>query len=69
MTLIDFDESELNIARARIGEGLHKTGFDVIRSYIFGDYWAEKMNLPKFGVPAYGGYAWCKPICNAQATL
>lgn len=53
----DFDERELDTARTCIGEGLNETGFDVIRSYIFGDYWAEKMNLPQFGVPAYGGYA------------
>jgi uncharacterized protein YjaZ len=53
----EFDEGELNTARRLIGEGLDRTGFDVLRAYIFGDYWSEKLGLPKLGVPTYGGYA------------
>jgi uncharacterized protein YjaZ len=53
----DFDESQLHTANSLIMDGLDKTGFDVIRAYIFGDHWAEKLNLPKTGMPAYGGYA------------
>ena len=53
----DFDEAELETARRLIGEGLDRTGFDVIRSYIFGKHWEEKLNLPRVGVPTYGGYA------------
>lgn len=53
----DFDDSEIETAREVIGAALDKSGFDVIRSYIFGDAIAEKYNLPQFGIPAYGGYA------------
>lgn len=53
----EFDESQIETARQIVGEGLQATGFDILRSYIFGDYWAEKLNLPKVGMPTYGGYA------------
>jgi uncharacterized protein YjaZ len=53
----EFDASQLDTARALVGEGLDKTGFQLIRSYIFGDHWAEKLGLPRVGVPTYGGYA------------
>lgn len=53
----DFDEAELDTAREIVGGGLQATGFNILRSYIFGDYWAEKLNLPKVGMPTYGGYA------------
>jgi uncharacterized protein YjaZ len=40
-----------------IAEGLHKTGFNVIRSYIFGDPLAEQSGYePLGGMPVYGGY-------------
>ena len=53
----EFDESELATAKALIGAGLDKTGFDVIRAHIFGDHFAEQFGLPKIGMPAFGGYA------------
>jgi len=53
----EFDDSQLATAKRIIGAGLDETGFDVIRSYIFGDHWARKLGLPQFGVPNYGGYA------------
>lgn len=53
----DFDAAEVETARRLIGEGVNRTGFDVIRAYIFGDYWAERLGLPKVGMPTYGGYA------------
>lgn len=53
----DFDDEELEKATNIIRDGLNETGFDVIRSYIFGDYLAEKGGLSKVGVPDYGGYA------------
>ncbi|HEX6384403.1 MAG TPA: DUF2268 domain-containing putative Zn-dependent protease [Anaerolineae bacterium] len=41
-----------------IGQGLQVTGFDVIRSYIFGDALAERSGFqPLGGMPTYGGYA------------
>lgn len=52
-----FDEDELETARALLHDGVAKTGFDLLRAYIFGDYWAEKMGFPVVGMPAYGGYA------------
>lgn len=53
----DFNDEELETATNIIRDGLDKTGFDVIRSYIFGDYLAEKGGLRKVGMPDYGGYA------------
>jgi uncharacterized protein YjaZ len=54
----EVDPGELEDARRLIGDGLDKTGFGVIRGYIFGDYWAEKMGFPAVGgMPTYGGYA------------
>jgi len=53
----DFDEGELQTARHLLRDGIEKTGFDILRAYIFGDYWAEKMHLPAVGMPTYGGYA------------
>lgn len=48
---------DLALARRVMGEGLARTGFDVLRSYIFGDYWAEKQGRQPVGMPTYGGYA------------
>jgi uncharacterized protein YjaZ len=53
----DFDESRVEKVRQVIGAALDATGFDTIRSYIFGDVLAEHMGLPKSGVPAFAGYA------------
>lgn len=53
----DFDEGELETARALIRDGLDKTGFDVIRGYIFGDTLANRMGFQALGMPDYGGYA------------
>lgn len=49
--------ADRDAARHAIGQGLQRTGFDVIRAYIFGEHWARKLGLPDVGVPAYGGYA------------
>ena len=53
----DFNEDELATAKRLIHEGLHKTGFGLIRSHIFGDSIAERYRLPKIGMPDFGGYA------------
>jgi uncharacterized protein YjaZ len=53
----EFDHTRLEAARATLRDGLGKTGFDVLRAYVFGDHWAEKLGLPKVGMPDYGGYA------------
>lgn len=56
--ITEFDEGEFETARRIIGEGLGATGFDVIRSYIFGDALAERSGFqPLGGMPTYGGYA------------
>ncbi|GAB4520878.1 MAG: DUF2268 domain-containing protein [Anaerolineae bacterium] len=52
-----FDEAALGTARTLIEDGLEKTGFNVIRGYIFGDWFAEKWGFEKMGMPNYGGYA------------
>ena len=38
-------------------EGLRRTGFNVIRGYIFGGEIAEQMGFEKVDVPLYAGYA------------
>lgn len=53
----EFDDAQLDTAKRIIGSALDSAGFNVIRSYIFGDHWAQKLDLPQFGVPDYGGYA------------
>jgi uncharacterized protein YjaZ len=56
--ITEFDPAELEAARRLIGNGLDRTGFDVIRSYIFGDALAERSGYaPLGGMPTYGGYA------------
>lgn len=56
--ITEFDPVQFEDARRLIGEGLHATGFDVIRSYIFGDALAERSGFKPLGrMPAYGGYA------------
>ncbi len=53
----DFDTAQLELSRQIIGEGLHRTGFDVVRGYIFGDSIAEQWGFPKPGIPDFAGYA------------
>ncbi len=53
----DFDAAQLETARRLIGAALDVTGFDRVRSYVFGDGAGEPFGLPKVGVPTYGGYA------------
>jgi uncharacterized protein YjaZ len=56
--ITEFDPAEFDTARRMIGQGLDRTGFDVIRSYIFGDALAERSGYaPLGGMPTYGGYA------------
>jgi uncharacterized protein YjaZ len=53
----EFDETQLDAAKTFIAAGLQKTGFNVIRSYIFGDGLAAKSGYePLGGMPNYGGY-------------
>jgi uncharacterized protein YjaZ len=55
--ITEFEAADFETARRMIGEGLHATGFDVIRSYIFGDALAERSGYkPLGGMPTYGGY-------------
>lgn len=53
----DISESDLEKAKALIRDGLDKTGFDLIRGYIFGDWTAEQWGTEKLGMPNFGGYA------------
>jgi len=54
----EVDGAQLEAAKKLIAVGLGKTGFNVIRSYIFGDALAEKNGFePLGGMPAFGGYA------------
>jgi uncharacterized protein YjaZ len=53
----DFDDSRLEETKRIVYDGLEKTGFNVVRGYIFGDDIAASGGLPQAGVPAYAGYA------------
>jgi uncharacterized protein YjaZ len=53
----EFNDAELETAKNVIGGALDKSGFNVVRGYIFGDTLAETMGFPKAGVPNYAGYA------------
>ncbi len=51
-------ETMLDAAKSLIASGLNKTGFNIIRSYIFGDGLAAQSGYePLGGMPTYGGYA------------
>lgn len=57
-----FDESQLERTRAIFRNALQVTGFNTIRSYIFGSRIAGQYGLPQYGlpdvnVPDYAGYA------------
>ncbi len=51
----DIDAAGLAQAKVIVGGALNERGD--VRSYIFGDHFAEKWNFPKVGVPPFGGYA------------
>jgi uncharacterized protein YjaZ len=56
--ITEFDANEFETAKEMIGKGLNANGFNVIRSYIFGDALAERSGYaPLGGMPTYGGYA------------
>lgn len=50
-------EAHVATATSLIQAGLDKTGFNVIRGYIFGDGLADKWGFEKIGMPSFGGYA------------
>jgi uncharacterized protein YjaZ len=53
----DFDQSQRENARQIIGGALGKTGFDVVRNYIFGDTISKQMGREPVGLPDFAGYA------------
>ncbi len=53
----DFDQAELATAQRVIADALDVSGFDAVRSYIFGDTISAQMGRPAVGVPNYAGYA------------
>ncbi|MBC7870652.1 MAG: hypothetical protein H7Y09_07410, partial [Chitinophagaceae bacterium] len=53
----DFDDSRLEATKKILHDGLEKTGFDVIRSYIFGDSINQMQGREQIGLPDFAGYA------------
>ncbi len=53
----EFDESRLDETRRIIGGALQASGFDQVRSYIFGDTVSASAGRAAVGVPLYAGYA------------
>jgi uncharacterized protein YjaZ len=53
----DFDEEEIATAKHVIGGALDVSGFNAVRSYIFGDTIAASSGRPEVGVPDFAGYA------------
>ncbi len=53
----DLNEEELTTARRIIGGALEVSGFNAVRSYIFGDTIAASWGLPAGGIPDFAGYA------------
>lgn len=53
----EFDQEQVEETRQIMAGALERTGFDVVRGYIFGDPIADAMGLPRAGVPAFAGYA------------
>jgi uncharacterized protein YjaZ len=53
----DFNEEEIATAKRVIGGALEVSGFNAVRSYIFGDTISASAGLPKAGVPDFAGYA------------
>lgn len=52
-----FDESRLDETKAIFRDGLNRTGFDVVRGYIFGGQVAAAMGVEAVDVPPLAGYA------------
>ena len=63
--ITEFDPSEFETARRMLGEALERTGFDVIRAYIFGDPVAEQGGFKPVGMPAFDGYTMCYQVVKA----
>jgi uncharacterized protein YjaZ len=53
----DISEEELGTARRVISGALDVSGFNAVRSYIFGDTIAATWGQPKAGIPDFAGYA------------
>lgn len=53
----EIGDADLAKARELIGGALERTGFNVIRGYIFGDTIMGPMGGEAVGMPDYGGYA------------
>lgn len=53
----DISHEDLQTAKTLIADNLDVTGFNLIRSYIFGDSMANAWGFEKIGMPNYGGYA------------
>jgi uncharacterized protein YjaZ len=53
----EFADSQREAVLQRVRPALNQTGFDLIRSFIFGDQIAAHMGLPVHGVPPFTGYA------------
>jgi uncharacterized protein YjaZ len=53
----EFDESLLDETKAIFRAGLDRTGFGIVRGYIFGGEIAEQMGFEKVNVPPLAGYA------------
>jgi uncharacterized protein YjaZ len=52
-----FDETRLEATKTIFRDGLKRSGFNVIRGYIFGGEISEQMGFEKVDVPLYAGYA------------
>ena len=63
----EFDEARMAEVKAKFREGLHLTGFNTIRSYIFGDLSMGNYDLPKTGLPPLAGYAIGYRVVQAYA--
>lgn len=50
-------ETDLATAKSLVQTGLDRTGFNVVRGYIFGDTLAAKWGFEQIGMPDFGGYA------------
>ena len=55
--ILDFDTSKLEATRAAFKAALDLTGFNTLRSYIFGDGIIQSQGSQAVGVPDYAGYA------------
>lgn len=53
----EISASDLAQARSSIQAGLDRSGFDVIRGYVFGDALAQRWGFEAVGMPRFGGYA------------